>query len=238
MLAPSPVLLLYPVKLLVSFFLHGLAQPLFLLPPMAALLIVLADAQGLPQFFALLDLSGGELMDLVLFQIAGLSLVEALVGRIGLLLELLAEGITLVVDFILVDTTRERASAALGMLAVVYLPLIFQTVAKLKDLDLYFALTVMLEDVLVRLALAVLLDLVIVLGVGCGLIARLEERQIALHIARSPASAGRSEADVGGHVAAGAFVGVWTEGQSMDGGGAEAVLSEPASSGASHFDPR
>lgn len=78
-------------------------------------------------------------------------------------------------------------------------PFILQPVSQLKDLNLDGALAVMLEDLAVGLPLVMLLDLVVVFGVGRGLVAWLEKREIALDVAGGTATTRRRKADVGGH---------------------------------------
>lgn len=78
------------------------------------------------------------------------------------------------------------------------IPFLLELVAQLKNFYFHLTLAVMLQDSLVGLALDVAHAVKVLLaGVGGGpVVARAEVRQVALHVARGPATSGRGEADV------------------------------------------
>jgi hypothetical protein len=80
-----------------------------------------------------------------------------------------------------------------------YIPFILQSVSQLEDLHLNFPAAVVLQNFLVRLALSVL-EVVVVFGVGSGVVAVLQQGQIALDVARRTATPWGRETDVGRHV--------------------------------------
>ena len=78
-------------------------------------------------------------------------------------------------------------------------PFLLELVLQINDLELDFALRVVLEDVLVRLAQPVALLKVLRVGRGVVAVARPHVGEVALDVARGAAAARRREADVAGH---------------------------------------
>ena len=77
-------------------------------------------------------------------------------------------------------------------------PLVLEPVTQLEYLDLDLSLPVVFQDGPVGLSLAVL-DAVQVSRIGCGLVARTQVRQVALHVAAGARATRRRQTDVGRH---------------------------------------
>jgi hypothetical protein len=98
---PGPICL----HLVLGFsFGETLSHTLLLFPPVAAFFVICANAQRLAQPLALFELGLGEVVDLMGFE--SFRVRTQIFPVLPFLIELPAQGVALVVDFIFIDTTR------------------------------------------------------------------------------------------------------------------------------------